>query len=146
VTPVSFEEGVCGLNLEWVEAPESQTTLRCEPRIRHGVASRLPKATADLAAWTLNVERPEQAYAKLAWELTLDADNSLVIGVWPDKGDTLGHALLTNPGAKDGQFYLVLLRVHRAGDTTPATSKAEPNDGPAPLVVQSLASPVAARR
>lgn len=136
---VSFEDGLPGLSLHWSKDPMGQTVLRCEPRLRHGTPSRMPKPSSDLAGWIVTGERPEETYGRMAWEAPLGPSDTMVLGTWQERTTSFGHALLTETVGKEPMQCLVLLRVIR-GTANPATpSDGMAGGGPAPLVVQSLA-------
>lgn len=138
--PVALDDALPGLSLHWTKDAAGQTVLRCEPRIRHGAPSRMPKPTSDLSSWMISGERPEEAYPRMAWEVPLGPNDNLVLGAWSDRPNSFGHVLFTDGAAKEPTQSLVVVRLVGSGTTSPTTG-AETNaaTGPAPLVVQSLA-------
>ena len=70
--------------------PDNRVHLHCVPRIRYGEAELVTRPIVDGSAYSLVPEKPFKDFDDLAFDVTLEINQYLVIGARPDRVGTLG--------------------------------------------------------
>jgi hypothetical protein len=136
---VELRKAECQLQVVPVLSDNGRVMLRFTPSIKHGDLTNLFRPvrtpTGELE-WKWEPQKVE-TYSALAWELTVDADDTVLIGTYPEADDTLGRRCFLV--AEEGRRLqrLLVLRVNRA----PTEScLPETLTGGLPLAIQAGAS------
>ena len=88
---VSVEKAQCALSLVPSLTSDGRTRLQFTPQVHHGEKKLVPRAAEDGSGFVLQEEWPTDSYASLAWEVTLAANQCLVVGARSDRPETLGY-------------------------------------------------------
>lgn len=126
--PVTHEltAAECGLVVT-VTADGDRLRVRCEPRVQHATLRPWFRPTADGTTFERHDQRPTEAFPTLAWEVTLDRKDVLVIGATVDAERTLGEAFFFATTADRPRQRVLTLQAGVWGepaDTAPAGSPA----------------------
>jgi hypothetical protein len=135
-----FEQAQCGLELT-AKLVDGSVRLHCEPQVQHGERKLLPQITAAGTSWPQ--DRSTERFPTVAWDLTLTANEYLIVGTRSGKAPTLGgQFFLAADGPKPVQRLLVL-RTSRAN-----TPQALPGEAPPvpPLAYQAATSTARGQR
>src|SRR5262249_31381486 len=97
-------------------SPNARTPPRFPPQARHGELQHVPTVAADRSGIVLQSQRPTNTYTDLSWEVTLAANEYIVIGARPDHPETLGCACFLR---RDETPPVQRLLVIRGGPMTP---------------------------
>lgn len=97
----TFAAAECGLSVTARPAAGGRVTLTCEPQIQYGDKELFLTAAADGSGFARTDHKPREAYPALRFEVTLAADEYLVVGPAADPDGTLGQALFLD--AADGR-------------------------------------------
>ncbi len=90
-TPVTLEEAQCTLEVIPTLAADGRIRLHFEPQVQHGRVNLLPQPSADHTGWVLKSDRPTERYPAMSWEVTLAANEYVVVGGRLDLPQSLGH-------------------------------------------------------
>lgn len=105
----TLSDAECGMAITVHAAENGRVTLRCEPQIQHGAKLPYLRPTQDGTGLQRSDHKPLECYPALAFEVTLDADDYLVIGASSDPFDKLGQAFfLPETGDRIRQRILVI--------------------------------------
>ena len=138
-SPVKLNNAQCLFQVEPVPADGGRTTLRFTPVVKHGAAKREPRVVRDASGeyrWDMEEQQSTESYASLSWEVTVAAEEYVVLGTRLDRDDTPGQCFfLDTESATPTQRLLVI----RSGHTLPEQSPAEGGSrgGAAPLALQA---------
>ncbi len=131
-------QAVCQLQVVPKLADDGRVTLRFTPFIKHGELKQKPVAVRTPGGelqWELQVAQEEEIYDWLAWEVSVDANDTVVIGTRADAPDTLGQRCFTQTETTAPVQRLLVLRVGRLL-SDPAV-KAESAHGGVALAIQA---------
>jgi hypothetical protein len=84
---LEFEQADCLMQITATSAPENRVRLHCVPRIRYGETELVSRPILDGSAFLPVPERPVKDFEDLAFDVTLESNQYLVIG---GRGDSLG--------------------------------------------------------
>ena len=84
---LEFEQADCLMQITPTSAPENRVRLHCVPRIRYGETEMVSRPILDGSAFLPVRERPVKEFEALAFDVTLESNQYLVIG---GRGDSLG--------------------------------------------------------
>lgn len=90
---ISLTDARCGILVRPQALGEGKVKVWCEPQIQHGQPLELFKPSQDGTQFTRYEETPTEKYPDLGFDLTLRADECLVIGCIAAEVDSLGRAL-----------------------------------------------------
>jgi hypothetical protein len=123
---VVLEQAQCQFVFVPSVTPNGRISLRFTPQVRHGELQHVPTVAADRSGIVLQSQRPTNTYADLSWEVTLAANDYVVIGARPDRVQTLGCACFLR---RDETPPVQRLLVIRGGPMTPPRGdESEPNE------------------
>ncbi len=88
--PLEFERANCCLQITPTLAPDNRVRLHCVPRIRYGEVEITAKPTDDGTSHLLLQEQPVKEFEDLGFDVTLENNQYLVIGLRADREGTLG--------------------------------------------------------
>src|SRR5262249_41914256 len=88
--PLEFERANCCLQITPTLAADNHVHLHCVPRIRYGEVEITAKPTDDGTSHLLLQEQPVKEFEDLAFDVTLENNQYLVIGLRADREGTLG--------------------------------------------------------
>jgi hypothetical protein len=88
---VSVGAAQCTFNMVANLTNDGRTRLQFTPQVRHGEKVLAPRAAADGSGFVLQEEWPTQSYSSLAWEVTLSANQYVIVGARFDRPETLGY-------------------------------------------------------
>lgn len=119
-------------------ASDGRTRLSFTPKVEHGEALLPFQPSPNESSWTLRIERANQRYPELGWEVTLAPNQYLIIGGRLDRPDSLGHEAFFQD-EESGLQRLLVLRCRRPvshGDDGV-------DEGSPPLAMQATVVPTA---
>ena len=131
-------QAVCQLQVVPKLSDDGRVTLRFTPFIKHGELKQKPVAVRTPGGelqWELQIGQDEETYDWLAWEVTVDANDTVVVGTRPDAADTLGQRCFTQTETTVPVQRLLVLRVGRL--LTDPAAKAESARGGLALAIQA---------
>ena len=119
----ALDQAQCVLEATPRLADGGRVTLRLTPQVRHGGPTCTPRPVQGpdgLLHWDLEVRQESESYKQLAWEMTLAADDYVIVGAAADRPDTLEACAFL--AADDGppRQRLLVLRVGRTPTPAPA--------------------------
>jgi hypothetical protein len=134
---VELAQAQCGLLVAPSLTADGRARLKFTPELRHGEPALMPRAAAEPGgaySWVLQEQQPKETYPHLSWEVTLSANEYVVIGGRLDRPGTLGHQCLVRPGeARPVQRVLILRTAFTPSDGEPEDEA----EGVPPLAVQA---------
>jgi hypothetical protein len=140
--PVTLEQASCTLEVVPTLTSDGRVHLQFTPVVAHGDAALLPSPAPDRSGWALREQRPSEHYPDLSWEVTLRANEYVVVGGRYDAPQTLGHrCFIHGQDATPGQRLLVI-RTARVAPST-STTPLPPDDEDACARVPTLANQAA---
>lgn len=144
---LEFERADCLLQITPTAAPDNRVHLHCVPRIRYGETELATRPSEDGAAYSLVTDRPVKDFEDLAFDITLEINQYLVIGGRSDRIGTLGWRCFWGGDEPVPAQRLLALRVCRPGIASNESSD-EPGDGGAgaervPSVARLASQPAA---
>jgi hypothetical protein len=112
---VDLQQAQCSLVVVPTLTADGKTRLRFTPTVEHG--ELLPQYTAvpDQSDWVMEIRRQSVRYPDLAWDVTLAANEYLVIGTRPGRAGTLGQACFLDGGGPAPVQRVLVLRTCRSG-------------------------------
>jgi hypothetical protein len=127
-TDVELAQALCQLRVVPTLANDGGVTLRFIPFVKHGPMKQKPVAVRTPGGelqWDLVVAQDEETYPWLAWEMTVDANDTVVIGSRPDAADTLGQRSFAQTEIAAPMKRVLVLRASRvlADPAAAATSQ-----------------------
>jgi hypothetical protein len=112
---VELTQAQCELEVTATPISDSRIRLRCTPRVRHGDTDLTPHPVREPGGtirWDLQTQQRIERYAGLAWEMTVGADEVVLVGTLLDRPETLGQCcFLRKEGEAPRQRLLVLRAV-----------------------------------
>ncbi len=130
--PVELTDAACLLEIVPTPVEGGRTTLRFTPVVRHGNSRREPKAVRDPSGehrWDLEVQQPSETYAAVSWEVSVKADEYVVVGTRLDGAETLGRSFFLDGGRSPPVQRLLVVR---AGQALPGAAPSDALTGRAP--------------
>lgn len=112
--PIQLPKAQCQLEVIPSLTADGKVRLRFVPVVHHGATNLVPKPAPDRSGWLLVQERPTERYEDMAWEVTLAANEYLVVGGNFDRPETLGHQCFLR---RDEPTPVQRLLVIRTGQT-----------------------------
>jgi hypothetical protein len=112
-------------------APDGRVCLRFLPQVRHGDPEHRFVPMADHSTVALQSQRPLRSFEELAWEVTVPANEYVVVGARGDKAGTLGEAMFIRRDEARPVQRLLVLRTARA-QPGPAQEYGTASDEPEP--------------
>jgi hypothetical protein len=98
---VLLEDGLCNLLIEPTLARDGRVKLKFTPQVLYGTRGPEYQVDPSRGAFQLEFKRPSKTYPELAWEVTLAANQFLVIGSHFDP-----EADEAAPQTLGGQFFI----------------------------------------
>src|SRR5262249_23761092 len=95
-TPVSFDQAQCILQVTPTITPDGRVKLSFMPQVQPGPKS-IWAAPSDGSAWALQGQRPTEKYSSLGWDVTISAQEYVVVGTRNAKAQTLGWCCFARP-------------------------------------------------
>ena len=131
-------QALCQLQIVPRLSEDGRVTLRCTPFIKHGEVKQKPVAVRSESGelrWELQVSQDEETFSWLAWETTVDANDTIVIGTRSDAADTLGQRCFLQTEPTPSVQRLLVLRVGRVQSESGATIRGHGDS--IPLAIQA---------
>jgi len=135
---VDLAQARCHLRVVPKLAQGGAVTLHFTPFIKHGDLKQKPVAVRTAGGelqWSLQFGQDEECYPGLAWEMTVGANDTVVIGTRPDAANTLGLRTFMQSETAAPVQRLLVLRVGRVLGDPRAKVDAEGDD--VPLAIQA---------
>jgi hypothetical protein len=135
---VELEQAQCRLVVVPGLTPEGKAKLRFTPEVEYGELMRNIQPSPE--GFFLEVERPHKSYAALSWEVTLEANQYLVIGAHFEQRKSLGFASFVQTDESNPVQRLLVIRTNRlapAGDSAEAAEEDATASGAPPLALQA---------
>lgn len=117
--PVNLEGAECALEVVPELTPDNRVRLRFTPLVQHGTSALLPCPAADRSGWVLQPQRPAERFPSLSWEVTLSANEFVVIGGRYDRPQTLGHESFVRSEGPTTKQRLLVIRTSRTAAPFP---------------------------
>ncbi len=143
---LTFEQATCFMQITPTLAPGNKVTLHCVPRIRHGESEMVARQTSDGSAPLLVQEFPFKEFDDLAFDVTMEINQYLVIGARANRVDQLGWRCFWGGDESVPVQRLLAIRTCRpaATENTDEPADADPHTPHVPSVAQ-LASQTGTR-
>jgi hypothetical protein len=125
---LEFERANCFLQITPTMAPNNRVRLHCVPRIRYGEVEMVARPTEDGASHLLLQEQPVKDFEELAFDVTLEINQYMVIGSRSDRVGTLGWRCFWGGDEPAPVQRLLAVRTCRPSDVGE-----EPGDGDAKI-------------
>jgi hypothetical protein len=140
-TPVALENAQWQMLVVPTLLPDGRVKLVFTPQAEHGRRGLLPQTSDD--GYPVQGQRPVERFTALAWEVTLAAQEYVVVGTHFDQPGTLGHACFVDPDVARPAQRLLVIRAGRGGDAAgPAdVEAAAPGEAP-PLALRAARTTV----
>lgn len=139
--PVSLEQAQCRLEILPHLDGDNKVRLVVTPQVRHGQQLVLPRPVQDpdgSRRWDTQIRHPEETYPWMNWTVTLDPNESLVIGGRMDRTTSLGRRMFLYTETKTPVQRVLIVRALRQG---PPPAVERPKDAVIPLAAQAQATP-----
>jgi hypothetical protein len=102
-----FKQAQCAVAVTPALASDGRVVLAFVPQVQHGSPKLLTHD--EHGDFVLNGRRPAEPFPALSFEVTLAAQDYVVVGTWSEKESTLGHCCFVTPdGARPVQRLLVI--------------------------------------
>jgi hypothetical protein len=137
---VSRDQAECLLQVVPSPTNDGRTHLQITPQIRHGETGTTLVAAKDGSGWIMQTERPTETLSTLSWEVTLAANEYLVVGARNDRPEALGYQCFFRRDETIPVQRLLVIRAWRASGPAPdgLTDPAEKAASrPLPLALQA---------
>jgi hypothetical protein len=126
---VLLDQGQCAFKIDTARASEGKTRLKFTPQVLYG--ARIPDYQVDPKQGSLQMEfkRPSKVYPDLSWEVTLGANQFLVIGSHFDTSaddnapQSLGSQFFIQENGRTFVQRILVLRTMRGGDDDAVASE-----------------------
>lgn len=129
---VSLEKAQCAFQMVASLTDDGRTRLQFTPQIRHGDKTLAPQAAEDGSGFILREEWPTQSYGSLSWEVTLAANQYVVVGARLDRTQTLGHQCFVRRDEALPVQRLLVIRTWRMAAPPSAETLADSSDEETP--------------
>jgi hypothetical protein len=146
-----LQQAQCVLAVTPALTADGRTQLHFAPRVEYGEFLRELQVAADRSGYTLEVKRKVESYPELDWDVTLAANEYLVIGTYIERPETLGYqAFVETSGAAPLQRLLVIRTGRSGGGIDAEIADLPPADpslsgGAPPLALQATWTTVRAK-
>jgi hypothetical protein len=127
-TPVSLEQAECALVVVPTLTADGRTRLQFTPEIPHGQATVMPQPTADRSTWMFQKQQATETYPALSWEVTLEANEFVIVGGQLDRPDTLGHRCFVRGEEAVPRQRLLVIHTARLAAAPPADNDGNPGE------------------
>jgi hypothetical protein len=125
---VTVEKAQCALNLVPSLTSDGRTRLQFTPQIHYGEKALVPRAAEDGSGFILQEEWPTKSYGCLAWEVTLAANQYVVVGARCDDPESLGYQCFLRRSESIPVQRLLVIRASRLNASSPSEILAESSD------------------
>ena len=135
-TPAEFKQAQFAVAVTPSLASDGRVVLTFVPQVQHGAPKLL---THDQHGdFVLQGRRPAEPYPGLSFEVTLGAQDYVVVGTWAAKDSTLGHCCFVTPdGPKPTQRLLVIRAGHQLAPAAPDEGTTTTTAARLPLAYQA---------
>lgn len=107
--PVTLADAQCCFRIVASITRDGSTRLHVTPLIRHGARQTQLRATPAHDGVMVDEQRPAEDYKSLGWDMTLAANQFVIIGTRYDRSNTLGYNCFFRPDeARPVQRLLVI--------------------------------------
>lgn len=119
-----FKQAQCAVAVTPTLASDGRVVLAFVPQVQHGAPKLLTHD--EHGDFVLQGRRPAEPYPGLNFEVTLGAQDYVVIGTWAEKKSTLGQCcFVTADGPKPSQRLLVIRAARQLAPATPDAAASE---------------------
>lgn len=116
---IALDQADCLLQLTPIPTTGNRVRLRFVPVIRHGETVTATRPTEDGSSFVLVPEKPSKTFDSLAFEITLDTNQYVVLGARDDRPETMGSSCFIRSDETVPVQRLLVLRACRAGLAPP---------------------------
>lgn len=141
--PVDLDQAQCQVEVVPHLTDDNRIRLRFTPQIKHGPVKQKAcpvHAPSGVLEWGQRWEQDEEDYPALAWELTVNPNEFVVVGTMPGREETLGQQFFVRAEESRAVQRLLVLRVARAAPASPAPEFAGSSKAP-PLASRAAGLP-----
>jgi hypothetical protein len=111
---VDLDQAQCKLIAVPSITPEGRVKLRFTPEVEYGETEMtFQPAPERQEKWQMSLERPRKSYPSLAWEVTLQPNQYMVVGTRIDQPRSLGFASFIQRDEVSGVQRLLVIRTAR---------------------------------
>jgi hypothetical protein len=128
LTNVTVEKAQCALKMVPSLTSDGRTCLQFTPQVHYGEKALVPQAAEDGSGFILQEEWPTKSYSGLAWEVTLAANQYVVVGARCDGPQTLGYQCFLRRHESVPVQRLLVIRAGRLTAVSPSEILAESSD------------------
>jgi hypothetical protein len=139
---VEFEQAQCTLLVTPTLAADGRTRLQFTPQVRHGEPLPGPQPSVDRAgiySWIFQERHPTETYSHLGWEVTLAANEYVVVGGRFDLAQALGHRFFIRGDEPTPVQRLLVVRTARTQPSFEMENETSGLQSP-PLAIQAARS------
>jgi hypothetical protein len=138
---VSLDQAQFCLDIVPTRGKAGRTSLQLTPKVQHGQPTFPIRVANDYTEWVPDTDKPSKVFPELTWQVSLGADELLVIGANLDRPASLGYrSFVQDEGAAPMQRVLIL-RTRRAlagEDGEPTLAELVRNVQAPPLALQAM--------
>lgn len=141
-TTVTLRQARCGFDVAARFDKEGRTILTFTPKVEHDAPALPFHAAAESSTWELRTGKAAKIHPELSWEVTLGANQYVLVGPRLDRDKTLGQLAFIDMNDDREVQWLLVVRNCRAA--TPAEAKSTSAESPAdsdrtpPLAIQAM--------
>lgn len=139
---IELKQARCGILLKPQHTGDGRVRVYCEPQIQHGVRQEWYRPTEDGTQLTKHEEVPLERYPPCSFEVTLGADDYLVIGWSAAKPASLGSVMFGVEAEGRPRQRVLVIRARQMAPAGPRDLK--PITGP--LTRPAVAAQAAAKK
>jgi hypothetical protein len=137
---VALENAQSTLQLVANLTGDGRTRLQFTPQVRHGDKKLVPRAAEDGSGFILQEEWPTKSYASLSWEVTVAANQYVLVGSRADRPETFGYqCFVRRTDAVPAQRLLVIRTSRLSAPPTSETLAESSDETPSPSRTPPLA-------
>jgi hypothetical protein len=108
--PVCLDQAQCSLVVVPSLTRDGRTRLKLTPQVRHGEPELVFRGGTSLSDVLLQQQWPTETYAEQSWEVTLAANEYVVVGARWNRPQTLGYECLVRPDEPRPVQRLLVIR------------------------------------
>jgi hypothetical protein len=108
-----FEQADCTLMVLPSLTADGKTRLSFTPQIQSGKPEKFYGVAPGRAGWVVEEQRHTVQYAPLAWDVTLDVNEYVIIGARFDRPETIGHTFFVRADQPAPKQRLLVVRTSR---------------------------------
>jgi hypothetical protein len=126
-----YASAECGVQVVATPGPNGGMKLKCELQIQHGDRQPFLQPSADGSNLTRQDQRPTDSFTTIAWELTLDRDEALIVGPTEEPVGKLGQAYFFAGNDERPRQRLLVIQAGVTSESAEAVANPKASRSPA---------------